>query len=145
MIKTFMKGYISYIRRKAMVCKIQREIKSDINQVKYVVDDILLNIQEDLNENAFFNTKLILSELIINGVKHGNLCDITKLLNIRIHINNNSIIIEVSDEGLGIKYNHKSYGKYDFDDKGRGLMLVEGLSDEFAVYGNTVKCVQYLK
>lgn len=128
-----------------MVCKIQREIKSDINQVKYVVDDILLNIQEDLNENAFFNTKLILSELIINGVKHGNLCDITKLLNIRIHINNNSIIIEVSDEGLGIKYNHKSYGKYDFDDKGRGLMLVEGLSDEFAVYGNTVKCVQYLK
>ncbi|MDD2494958.1 MAG: ATP-binding protein [Tissierellia bacterium] len=128
-----------------MAYKIQRKIKSDISQVKYVVDDILSNLQENLNHNAFFNTKLILSELIINGVKHGNLGDMSKLLNICVHINNNSLIIEVSDEGSGIKFKHKTFGEYDFDDTGRGLMLVEGLSDEFTICGNTVKCVQYLK
>ena len=128
-----------------MNCKIQRKIQSDINEVKYVVEDILLNIQEALSDNVFFNTKLILNELIINGVKHGNLEDISKILDIDVLVNNSCIIIEVSDEGSGIQYNHKSFGYYDFDDTGRGLMLVEGLSDEFLVSGNTVTCVQYLK
>ncbi len=128
-----------------MNCQIQRKIRSDINEVKYVVEDILLNIQEALSDNVFFNTKLILNELIINGVKHGNLEDISKILDIDILVNNSCIIIEVSDEGSGIQYNHKSFGQYDFDDTGRGMMLVEGLSDEFLVSGNTVTCVQYLK
>lgn len=128
-----------------MNLKMQRKIQSNISEVKYVVEDILLCIQEALSDNTFFNTRLILNELIINGVKHGNHEDFNKILNIDVFINNMCIIIEVSDEGLGIKYNHKSYGHYDFKDSGRGLMLVEGLSDEFAVEGNRVKCVQYLK
>lgn len=128
-----------------MNCKIQRKIRSDINEVKCVVEDILFNIQDGVTDNVFFNTKLILNELIINGVKHGNLEDISKILDIDVLINNQCIIIEVSDEGLGIKYNHKSFGQYDYYDTGRGLMLVEGLSDEFLVDGNTVICVQYLK
>lgn len=128
-----------------MNCIIQRKIRSDINEVKYVVEDILLNIQDVLTDNIVFNTKLILNELIINGVKHGNLEDISKILDIDVLVNNSCIIIEVSDEGLGIHYNHKSFGEYDFNESGRGLMLVEGLSDEFLVNGNTVTCVQYLK
>ena len=125
--------------------KMQRKIHSNISEVKYVVEDILSSIQEGMPDNTFFNTRLILNELIINGVKHGNHEDYGKVLNIDVFINNLCIIIEVSDEGLGIKYNHKPYGHYDFNDSGRGLMLVGGLSDEFAVDGNRVKCVQYLK
>ena len=125
--------------------KIERKIQSDINKVKYVVEDILLSIEEVLTDNIFFNTKLILNELIINGVKHGNLEDASKVLYISVFINSRCIIIEVADEGLGVKYNHKSFGQYDFSDTGRGLMLVEGLSDKFVVDGNTVTCVQYLK
>ena len=125
--------------------KIQRKIQSNIDEVKYVVEDILLNIQNDLTENIIFNTKLILNELIIKGVIHGNHKDISKYLYINVLIKNNCIIIEVSDEGLGIVYKHKTFGEYDYDDSGRGLMLVEGLSDKFKVNGNTVTCVQYLK
>jgi len=125
--------------------KIERKIQSDIKKVKYVVEDILLSIKEVLTDSIFFNTKLILNELIINGVKHGNLEDTSKVLSISVFINSRCIIIEVADEGLGVKYNHKSFGEYDFSDTGRGLMLVEGLSDKFVVDGNTVTCVQYLK
>lgn len=125
--------------------QIQRKIRSSIDEVKNIVDDILLNIQQDLNDKVIFNTKLILSELIINGVIHGNHKDTSKYLYINVYIKNNCIIIEVSDEGHGIVYKHKSFGEYDYDSSGRGLMLVEGLSDKFKVCGNKVTCVQYLK
>jgi len=125
--------------------KIERTVQSDINMVKNVVEDILLNIQGVLNDSSFFNTKLILNELIINGVKHGNLEDVNKSLSVDVFIDNYCLIIRVSDEGNGIKYNHKDFGEYDFSETGRGLMLVEGLSDKLNVNGNTVTCVQYLK
>ena len=128
-----------------MTYKIQRKINSDINHIKCYIDDILLKIQKKIDDDAYFNTKLILNELIINAVKHGNLDDNTKFLDICINIENKCIIIEVTDEGKGIKYKKKAYGNYDFNDCGRGLMLVEGLSDEFVICGNKVKCVQYLK
>jgi serine/threonine-protein kinase RsbW len=125
--------------------RIEKKVQSDINIVKNVVEDILLDIQDGLTESNFFNTKLILNELIINGVKHGNLEDINKSLLINVLINNACLVIKVSDEGMGINYNHKTLGEYDFCEYGRGLMLVEGLADKFNVEGNTVTCVQYLK
>lgn len=128
-----------------MKYKMVKKINSDINIVKYAVDDILLKFQGCLADNTFFNTKLILNELLINGVIHGNLQDKNKLLYIDVTLNNSSLIISVSDEGTGINYRHKNFGEYDFSDSGRGLMLVEGLSDKFLVDGNKVTCVQYLK
>ncbi|WP_326909227.1 ATP-binding protein [Sedimentibacter sp. MB31-C6] len=128
-----------------MNCKIERKVNIDINMVKDVVEDILHNIESLLNEKVCFNTKLILHELIINGVKHGNMEDKNKLLNINVIIDNSCLIIEVSDEGPGIRYRRKAFGEYDYCESGRGLMLVEGLSDKFDVKGNTVTCVQYLK
>ncbi len=125
--------------------KIEKKVQSDINIVKNVVEDILLDIRDELTESNFFNTKLILNELIINGVKHGNLEDINKSLVIDVLVNNFCLIIKVSDEGKGIQYNHKPLGEYDFCEYGRGLMLVEGLADKVDINGNTVTCVQYLK
>lgn len=125
--------------------KIEMKVHSDINIVKNIVEEILQNIREIINENTFFNTKIILYELIINGVLHGNQQDINKQININLMINKSCIIIEVTDEGEGITYKHKAFGDYDFCESGRGLMLVEGLSDKFAVDGNRVTCIQYLK
>lgn len=125
--------------------KIEKKVHSDIKGVKCIVEEILQNIRDILNENTFFNTKLILYELIINGVMHGNKQDMDKNLFIKILINKSCIIIEVIDEGSGITYKHKAFGDYDFCESGRGLMLVEGLSDKFAIDGNRVTCIQYLK
>jgi len=125
--------------------KIEIKVHSDIKCVKNIVEEILQNIKDILNESIFFNTKLILNELIINGVLHGNQQDINKHLIIKVIINKLCIIIEVTDEGSGIIYKHKSFGDYDFCESGRGLMLVEGLSDKFDIDGNRVTCIQYLK
>lgn len=125
--------------------KIEKKVHSDIKGVKNIVEEILQNIRDILNENTFFNTKIILYELIINGVLHGNKQDINKNLFIQVKINKSCIIIEVTDEGSGIIYKQKTFGDYDFCESGRGLMLVEGLSDKFSIEGNRVTCIQYLK
>jgi serine/threonine-protein kinase RsbW len=124
---------------------IEKKVHSDINNVKNIVEEILQSIKDILNETTFFNTKIILYELIINGVLHGNKQDINKNLQVKVMVNKSCIIIEVTDEGSGITYQHKEFGEYDFCESGRGLMLVEGLSDKFHVDGNRVTCIQYLK
>ncbi len=128
-----------------MIYEFETKVHSDISSVKGVVEEILINIKDRLNEDIFFNTKIILNELIINGVLHGNKLDFNKKISINLNIDNSCIIINVKDEGAGICYKHKAFGDYDFCESGRGLMLVEGLSDKFAIDGNRVTCVQYLK
>lgn len=128
-----------------MAYVVEKRIHSDIKCVKKLADEILHNIKELIDPNVLFNTKLILNELMINSVIHGNCGDLNKKVNIKIYINKSRIIIEVSDEGSGICYEQKTCGQYDFLESGRGLMLVEGLVDKFDVDGNTVTCVQYLK
>ncbi|HAQ41916.1 MAG TPA: ATP-binding protein [Clostridiales bacterium] len=125
--------------------KIEKKVHSDIGGIKNIVEEILLNIRDIINENTYFNTKLILYELIINGVLHGNQQDANKQISINLIINKSCVIIEVTDEGAGITYKHKAFGDYDFCESGRGLMLVEGLSDKFEIDGNRVTCIQYLK
>ena len=124
---------------------VERKINSDIKCGKKLIEEILRNIEGIIDPDAFFNTKLILNELMINSVIHGNCGDLNKMINIKVYINKSRIIIEVSDEGSGVCYDIKDYGVFDYLECGRGLMLVEGLSDKLNVEGNTVTCVQYLK
>lgn len=124
---------------------IEKKVHSDIKYVKKLIEEILRSIKGIINPNAFFNTKIILYELMINSVIHGNCEDLNKMINIKVYINKSRIIIEVSDEGTGICYKHKNCGEYDLMESGRGLMLVEGLADKLNIDGNTVTCVQYLK
>ncbi|NLK64443.1 MAG: ATP-binding protein [Tissierellia bacterium] len=124
---------------------VERKINSDLKCGKKTIEEILQSIKGIVDPDTFFNTKLILNELMINSVIHGNCGDLNKMINIKVHINKSRIIIEVSDEGSGICYDVKDYGDFDYLESGRGLMLVEGLSDMLSVDGNTVTCVQYLK
>lgn len=124
---------------------VERRINSDLKCGKETIDEILQSIKEIIDPDTFFNTKLILNELMINSIIHGNCGDMNKMIDIKVYVNKSKITIEVKDEGSGICYDIKNYGEYDYLETGRGLMLVEGLSDIINVEGNTVTCIQYLK
>ena len=47
---------------------------------------------------------------MINSVVHGNCGDLNKMIYIKVYINESRIIVEVSDEGSGICYEHKNCG-----------------------------------
>lgn len=120
---------------------IEKQIHSDLNIVKETVNEILLDIDVELNNEYSFIIKLVLSELVINCVKHGNKNNTNKLIYIKLDIYDDRIIISVQDEGKGIKYNNNPDT---LSESGRGLMLVKGLTDKMIIDNNTVICFIYL-
>lgn len=110
-------------------------LKCIMDRVKRIIPD----------EAVLFDIRLILDELVYNGVKHGNEFKEEKKIKIRIEITDDFVKIEVCDEGTGIKCRNKEYNPLDLKDCGRGLVLVKGLSDEFSVDKNKAVSIKYIK
>ena len=127
-----------------MVCQIiKKNIKSDITILNDIISDILLSIDKKIGDDHLFNIKLILSELIINSIIHGNNNDKEKNIFISLIIEDSWIEVSVCDEGDGFFYS-KNLNPCNFSESGRGLLLVEGLSDQFIINNNTIRCVKYI-
>lgn len=123
---------------------ISKKIPSNIKYIKNIVNEILNEINDCLNSCQRFDTRLILSELLINSVIHGNNSDIDKYVYINIELDDNLLKIQVSDEGEGFDFKQKNYNHNNYSLSGRGLLIVEGLSNELTITGNTVTVISYL-
>lgn len=127
-----------------MAYVMKKKIKSDVTYVKNIVNEILIDLNGFLDNKQKFNTKLILSELLINGVRHGNKLDKSKYVHVNVLVNRETLKIQVSDEGKGFNYDKSKYNPYSLEESGRGLVIVEGLSDHLSIKGNTVTAIKYL-
>lgn len=124
---------------------IKKCIDSNIVDMKYVLDNIVNSLKEVLyDRNILLDTKLILDELISNGVMHGNRLDEKKKVEVYVKVSDEYIRIEVSDEGNGFVYDKDSYDPMKLSCGGRGLRIVDGLSDEFSIQKNKVISIKYL-
>ncbi|MGO1468662.1 MAG: ATP-binding protein [Tissierella sp.] len=120
-------------------------IYSNLDLVKNFVENILEKLDKIINdEDTIFDVRLIMNELIINGIFHGNEYIESKTVQIKIEVKEDKIMIHVKDEGTGIHYDFESYNPMDFKCRGRGLVLVEGLSDELILDENKVTAIKYL-
>jgi len=121
-------------------------VSSDLSLVKTFIDKVLneLNYIID-NENAIFDVRLIMNELIINGVFHGNQCMDEKCVKLNLTVKNKKITIRVEDEGEGFDLDLNEYDPNDLTCGGRGLVLVDGLSDELIVNNNSITAIKYLQ
>lgn len=125
-------------RYKSIVC-------SDLEIIKNFIDGVLDKIHPLVDdEDTMFDIKLILNELIINGVMHGNECVSSKCIKLLLEITDEKLKIEVEDEGKGINYDFISYDPKSLKSCGRGLVIVNGLSDEFYIKKNKVIAVKAL-
>lgn len=116
---------------------------SDLELIKGFLDEIIKKLNRIIdNGDTIFDVKLILNELVINGVFHGNECVDTKCVNLTLTVNNNRITIVVEDEGEGIDYDFSTYDPLDLKCGGRGLHLVKGLSDELIVNQNRITAIK---
>ncbi len=130
------------------VKSIEKNVKSSLENVKKAVSEILEFLDSNiinLSKEDFLDLKLVLNELIINSVIHGNNNDISKTVKIYIEVSSENIIkATISDEGKGYNYNKyliKEQKQLSFDENGRGIALVSALIDTitFNDIGNTVK------
>jgi serine/threonine-protein kinase RsbW len=95
-----------------------------------------------LDEDEYYEFRLVLNELISNGIFHGNkgFCD--KNVNVAIEeVNSTTLDIFIKDEGEGFDYKHicRNYIKSDnlkLSEGGRGLMLVKALCSKIQFDGN---------
>lgn len=116
---------------------------SDLHTVKDFLDELILKLTGIINnKDTIFDIKLILNELVINGAMHGNNCLNSKCVTLSLELEDNKIKIEVKDEGAGINFDISEYNPEDLLYGGRGLVLVNGLSDELYIDKNRVVAIK---
>lgn len=122
----------------ASVCTNIDDIKNFSTNLLKVIGDYITDDEE------LFDIKLILNELIINSAMHGNMMDERKNISVAIHIIDNSIRIDVKDEGKGIRLPVTQKSNSCFMG-GRGLGIVGALADELKTCANLITCIKYIK
>jgi serine/threonine-protein kinase RsbW len=91
-------------------------IPSSINRIEDVVAGVLGFVEKSnggLEESIKFDLKVVLNELVLNAVKHGNREDETKFVKVYADIENGEVCITVQDEGRGFDYESLLSGDYD--------------------------------
>lgn len=120
-------------------------IGSDLGLIKNFIEEVLKKLNRIIdNGDTMFDIRLILNELVINGVLHGNDCITSKCVKLSLEVKENTLTIQVEDEGAGIDYNLESYDPSDLKCCGRGLVIVNGLSDEFYIQKNKVTAIKHI-
>ncbi|RCX14865.1 serine/threonine-protein kinase RsbW [Anaerobacterium chartisolvens] len=132
---------------KLRICKFK--ILSSIDYISPVIDDILLYIQKishKPDQSIIFEVKVILNELILNAVRHGNREDANKFVKIAVGINDSGyMVLIVEDEGQG--YNcrcllskqktslQETKDVCSMKETGRGMTIVLSLSEKIKFNG----------
>ena len=124
------------------------EIKSSFSAARQVEDEIVRKAQAcGHDEEVVFAVRLSLEEAMSNAIRHGNVGDISKKINVRYHVDANSIDVYVGDEGQG-------FDPSDVPDptmverleypSGRGIMLMRAYMNEvhYNERGNEVRLIK---
>ncbi|HZJ56895.1 MAG TPA: ATP-binding protein [Clostridia bacterium] len=117
--------------------------------VRDLISEMMACIMEwnHLKEEEYYEFRLILNELISNGIFHGNKGLCNKKVNVAIkEVNPTTLDIFIKDEGQGFDYKRICQGYLGDDilklsERGRGLMLVNALCSkiQFDANGSHVK------
>ena len=118
--------------KKDQTCIIK--IPADIAFIHDTVEQLLVFFQENLvlSEEVIFDIKVILNELIVNAIIHGDRQDNNKQVFIKAGIcSEDKIYIIIEDEGEGIADYKEMCSSDDdavlLDERGRGLKIVSCL------------------
>lgn len=90
------------------------------------------------NERILYNLRLVITELVVNGVEHGNNGDFTKKVHVCVVINKGKVIITVKDQGVGVNSKKDNNEINRSDTSGRGLFIVEKLTDKLTFNENEI-------
>ena len=121
-------------------------INSDLLEIRDEIEGLLKEIKSFISkEDLLQEVKLILNELVLNSAIHGNELDERKKVELKLEINKQAMKLVVKDEGVGFLYDNTDYDPLELKSSGRGLIIVDGLSDEFYVNRNIVSVTKYLQ
>lgn len=105
------------------------------NSVNGIIEELGGMISSD---EIVLETRVILNELIINGFLHGNRCCRDKNIRLSVTLENGNLAISVEDEGAGICQEELPQLPK-LCTHGRGLTIVERLSDQMVIKKNHIQ------
>lgn len=124
-------------------------VPSKISNIKIVVEDLICNLEQccgELDDCTLFELKVILNELLVNAIRHGNMDDENKNVKIVASIvEHRNLFVIVEDEGSGYDYNHacdnlkpfcnglEPSDVSDCSECGRGILIVKRLCESVQV------------
>lgn len=119
-------------------------ISSTPEAVHCAIENIMSGLDGlEMSEEAFYDVKLILSELFVNALIHGNARDPGRKIAVDYLFSGERLKLTITDEGPGFDHG-RIYDPLDAGNvmkiSGRGLFLVKSLADrlEFNEKGNSV-------
>ncbi|AZT89479.1 ATP-binding protein [Caldicellulosiruptor changbaiensis] len=138
---------------------LQLVFSSSLQLVKTIEKEILsfLMREADVTAEELLEFKLIVNELLINAIIHGNKGDSSKNVKVKIGVVDKKlsyIVVEDEGEGFDIEEVFKEYTPYEEDEKiedlyefGRGLMIVSSLCEKVKQNqrGNKIVALRRLK
>jgi serine/threonine-protein kinase RsbW len=122
----------------------EKVIPSENEAGKQVLDEILAQLaSHDWGQRDIFSVHLALEEALVNAIKHGNRCDISKSVHVVCELTDAQLYIQIEDEGPG--FNPDLVPDCTDADRlempcGRGVLLMRSFmsSVEFRDKGNCV-------
>ncbi|QSV44775.1 ATP-binding protein [Geobacter benzoatilyticus] len=119
----------------------KNEIEVDIkvpNQTRYlsligrIGEDIAMELKrfDGDRDMLAYHINLVLTEAMVNAIKHANANDPDKMVHVYINITDQDLLIRVFDDGQGFDIN--SIPPPDFEqleDRGRGIFIIKQLMD----------------
>ena len=131
-------------------------VPSSINCIGTVVEELIDNLKNsygDVKECTLFELKVILNEVLVNAIRHGNKEDEKKHVKIEAGISGQGVmLIMVEDEGCGYDFVNtcncrkpfcEGIDPLDISECGRGIMIVKSLCDSVKVNAKGNKIIIY--
>jgi len=115
-------------------------INHDIKALAGTIDLLLRAVMSEhcMRDQILFEIKVVLNELIVNALCHGNNYDLNKVTYVTLKfVNKHYLYISVKDDGCGFNQNLKKSSLDDYIEAtnkslcehGRGLIIVDRLCD----------------
>ena len=120
-------------------------VNSDLSLIKNFLDSAMKDLNPYItDQEKLFDIKVILNELVVNGAMHGNEEDLNKKVCLKLILDRNSLKIIVKDEGRGVDFDTTLYDCTQKRCNGRGLLIVEALTDQLILNDNEVIAIKNL-
>jgi len=120
-------------------------IQSHIDNIHTVYQWLeLLLKEENISQKLSQTVLLITQEITTNSILHGNKNSLNKSVTIEVDIGLKDIVIDIEDEGKGIKNlpTLKEAKELNYlEEGGRGLKLAVLMSDAVELYGNMIRLI----
>jgi anti-sigma regulatory factor (Ser/Thr protein kinase) len=119
-------------------------IKSDfklLDEVYEWLENFLIN---RINKKTLRNILLVMQEMVTNSILHGNKKLIDKEVSLEVSMTSTHIILEISDEGEGLKQLPSQKEAKDLsylEENGRGLKLAVLLTESIKLEGSKTKYI----